>query len=210
MEESHFIAQGLSTGPEAAPAGEIVYAPFPSTRSRTISGALDRELSFFTTAILHLRAGMDDGPFTDFGELLGRPPTIYHHRFDRPIFKGLSSGGDGEWNHVLLGISKELWPSFVDFLLSIVLVDRPKRRYIGVGYHEVDVVDPALADRRLLSETPQMLRVGVFGVNGNQERAYLKQSGDRRVNRPRLEVLDPDEEVVESADKLFSGKNPHS
>jgi hypothetical protein len=79
------------------------------------------QLVFFSPALAYLYGGLSDLLLTDFLQGYNRAVTFYHHRFDRPLFRGLTApSGNTDWNHVLWAVDAEHWGPLLDHLCSTV------------------------------------------------------------------------------------------
>jgi len=162
---------------------------------------------FFTPAILYLLGGFQDQSWAQMMLDLDQDLTLMFHRFDRPVFSGITApDGDKEWNYVLWATTQEEWQSIESYLLSMVFMDKPNRRMHKVGAQDVTVYDPLhLQKHRMLQPPFPTTDVVVLGINGNHACIGMDPNQRTELGLPKLGRFPPQPKIIKFADTLFQG-----
>lgn len=129
------------------------------------------QYQFFSIALPYLYGGFHDGLLAQFMSEYPQPVPFMHHRFHKPLFAGMeAAGSDGEWNHVLWALPREIWIAFEMFVVSLVLWQDLGERtgVIRYGAQDLEIVDPLYADKGRAAFPVPMLPIVVLGVNGSR------------------------------------------
>jgi len=200
--------EGSAAGPEIDPMGRLRKYELRVGNAESLQ-AMTAEYAFFTPAPLYIFGIVTDHPLLMFLQEYRQNVPFYFKKFTAPLFRGLEVDGDEDWNHALWAIRCEHWPVFVDFYCSIKVSNRQRKRLFGIGWQSLVVVDPVALERgRLLTSVPT-LRVGAFGVDGNEVRIAFEPSLDPALCPPRLRFYEPDPVVEAFAQAHWVGADPH-
>lgn len=191
---------GFSLGEKVVPKRFL-----PVDKAKSLA-ELAEDFAFFTPAVLYLHAGMTDEPLGDFRQQHGFSAEIYHFRFAHQLFRGLHIHDDPDWNFVLWGVRREVWPALRDFYLSIMLLDPVARTASQVAYTEVEVPD-SLALLHGVAGAGQLVRVTAFGVDGSEGQLAVVPSSAPTLRPPKLVRLPPSEKMVALA-AAYAGRKP--
>lgn len=169
-----------------------------------------QRFAFFTPAIAYLHGRFTDRVLLHYLETVG-PVDLFHTKFDRPLFSGLSArDGDPDWNYVLWAVEQEHWPSLVDHLCAAVATDTPTRCVYRYPTQQVELFDPLVLSRQaVLPRMMPVVDVTVFGVQSNRGIAYLEPVEPAHLRPLPLRFGPPDPECLRYAEALFCHEDPH-
>ena len=105
------------------------------------------EWHFFNHGALFAFAGLmfpKEDPVADWYHQQPAGMQVIRHPFTKPVLSGLdapSGFGSLSWDHVVMGVRHEFWPSLWQFLGGVVTLDAKERRYCQLFSGELDVID---------------------------------------------------------------------
>jgi hypothetical protein len=194
-------------GPACDERGFVLKRKLPVGPARALA-ELAAEYAFFSPAILYLYGAFTDGPFVDLMFELNRDVALYHHRFRRPLFRGLEarSNGDPGWNYVLWAVRKDDWAFLRDYLVSLKFCHEEHRWVVRIGERPLLIVDPLVADRGQLLPGGGV-EVTAFGIYTNKFCCGLVDH--EKLARPPVLTIGPAHpELAVWAEARFAGGNP--
>jgi hypothetical protein len=161
---------------------------------------------WYTPAILYLWGRYSE---VNLSDLVQRHDIkIFWYKFNKPIFQGLSVGGDPSWNHTLWAAEQSQWLKLVNGILETVQFDTVFKKIYQYALQNLNVYDPFFADNKILiSQNAPTINVNVFAVLSN-ERQYAFDTRDKEIKLlPQVLTFKPDKMHVNAANKLFSQPN---
>ena len=169
---------------------------------RTLAPFLE-QYQFCTVAPLYLWGGLHDRVLVDFISTYGRSVEFYHHKFNLPIFRGLTApNGDTAWNHVLWAIERVHWEPFEQHMLSAMLTDTPKQTIYRYGAQDLAVVDPLYLERQVVyGPVLPGIPIVALGVLSNRYQAAFDVLNGPGL--PELRFYVPDERCKMYAQAVF-------
>ncbi len=183
-------------------------------------GSVDRlsrftQYKFFSIALPYLFGRFTDRPLGEFLVEYGKPCHFMHHRFRRPLFRGMATpAGNGDWNRVLWAIELEAWPHFENFFLSLAINDAGAGRVYRYGSQDIRIADPLWADSNgvLLSADAPTVDIVVFGVDATHGVAAVDAGADPQAvfaaGGPAVKFHPPQPRTVAFAKAMVGEENP--
>lgn len=138
--------------------------PVMSLTSGTTLSALAAEGVLFSSAITLTGMSKPSDPLVD---LLGRRPDIDVRIIlhAKPFFTGLGTAAMPHWNHALMWVSREAWPTIRDHLAACLFLDAPAR--YRTEWLQLTVPDQLLLQKSAaLPQTPRtaIWLLGLVGI----------------------------------------------
>jgi len=161
---------------------------------------------WYTPAIIYLWGRYSE---VNLSDLVQRHDIkIFWYKFEKPIFQGLTVGGDPSWNHTLWASEKSKWIKLVDGILETVQFDTVAKKIYQYALQNLTVYDPLFADKKvLISQDAPTINLNIFAVLSN-DRQYAFDTRDKSVKMlPQVNTFKPDKIHVAAANKLFSNIN---
>jgi hypothetical protein len=158
--------------------------------------------SWYSPAALYIWGRFSD---VNLSDIIIKLPDLkfFWYRFEKPIFKGFSVGGDPSWNHALWAIETRLKDKFIDFVLSSVQLDIANKIVYNYALQEITIADPLTHDKSgLVLPTGPQTNIFFFAVLSNNNQIAF----DTRkpfTDLPHVVKFKPDPVHVNSAKKLF-------
>lgn len=163
---------------------------------------------FFNHGVLFTHGGFTDDtdPVGDWFSELSTRTDVFKQAFRTPMFEGLDAltfDDRVSWNRVLCGVPKDHWPSLLEHLAGICVLNRKANTVKLVYYGQVEIYDPSYVDQHgVLQPGLPTIQCVVFCLSGNKTRHEFVRSS-RLVQPPRLETLPPTPAMVNMGRELL-------
>ncbi len=173
--------------------------------------AMAEDFVLFTPALVCVYGQFPRDPVAEFLRTTALPAHEHPVAMDmnNPVFDigatsafaGLQSKYVVNWDHRLYAVPHAAWEACRDFIAKIAVFSSGQRFYAEVGYHTIEIRDPASAD----ATVPRGVEIYAFAVSSNR---YLVHLAVPRVGEQRPYPLfrPPVKEVVATADQLLQAK----
>lgn len=158
---------------------------------------------FYSPAMLYLWGRFSDTPLTDILSRVDVP--ILWHRFEKPLFRGLVSGLDASWNHVLWACPRDRWEEFSFAVIETAQVDTKRHVVYTYAVQEVTIYDPISIDNAVIfrpNETDR-IQVQIFAVVTNKHQIAFSPT-TKPHELPIATRFRPEGEFVRIADEFFA------
>jgi len=182
-----------------------------TTTSAYLLSDLADDYAFFNHGALFAFSEFSDpeeDPVNDWYAGMPQGTALIKQPFSKPVFSGISApcfDGRLTWDNVICAVSKDSWKSLFPFLCGVVAHNPRKKSFYKVFSMQASVLDPGEVERfGLLHPDVRRVNVTVFCVSGNKAHWELMEPVSMTAT-PRMVRQPPKPDVVELADKVFSG-----
>jgi hypothetical protein len=159
---------------------------------------------FFSIALPYLHGGFTDEPLAVFEYELQASVKFCHHKFPRPIFRGMEApNGDPAWNFVLWAVEADVWPRLENFLLSVVTTHTPTQAVYRIGAQNLLIADPLTP----LAYMPSVPIVS-FGVDSNRGMMAIDPASTEGAQLPLARLFKPRGQTRRFANLLLGHHDP--
>lgn len=179
--------------------------------SRTTKLAdLQEEFAIYAPALVYLHVPLPGDFMSAFFQHYGKAVEVFSVELDKPVFSGLSVGGDRRWNHVLFGMPKEHWSAFYSWAGTVAVMNHDNGVLYRVRTQEIEVADPFCVSNSIVlpSDVP-VGEISTFCVETNVGCHYYLSS--KGIN-PAKAVFDKEliyDDTKRFAEEYLAGNNPY-
>jgi hypothetical protein len=148
------------------------------------------EYVFYTPALIYMKVRlMGRDPFAQFIQEYQREVIPVSMRFNKPIFSGLSLGGDTSWNNVLFGMEVSHWDAFVAFMGTMAFLDRDLGFMARVRTKTFMIADPLYFEKAIaLPREMPVVPINVFCLDTNKGCAWIEPGVHPLLDLPELKT----------------------
>jgi hypothetical protein len=171
---------------------------------------LQEEFAIYTPAMVYLHVPLPGDFMSAFFQQYGEDVKVFSMELDKPVFSGLSVGGDKRWNHVLFGMPREHWSAFYGWAGTVAVMDRDSGVLYRVRTQEIEIADPfCISNSIVLPSDVPVGKISTFCVETNVGCHYYLSS--KGIN-PAEAVFDKEliyEDTKRFAEAYQAGNNPY-
>ena len=172
-------------------------------------GDLAKDYVFFNHGVLFTYGGMNVDPAQEY--VTEHKCEIRMVMMPKPVFKDVSNRKKEfvHWDHSLLAVDTNHWVELSRALVESGILDLVQRKFYKAYYRPVKIVDWFRAGQSHAPDDWPMIRVALFGLDGNTQFIKVVDSISDETSKapptPRILLRPPNPSAVSFAEALFNG-----
>lgn len=138
------------------------------------------------------------------------PPAVIN--LTRKVFTGMDFRENNrrlnqDWDFRLLACPYKSWADLFQFLSTVGGINRDEHKYHVLLCQQIPVPDVVALEH--FTELPKRgcptVNVFAFGINGNDKTVYFEPAKNPPIDKPKVRVGPPEQEVIDMAERVFAG-----